>query len=140
MFNIKEKIIQKTFEFTSNLHKISNQEFKELNIGEGQHVVLKKIYENRGISINEVANKLNRDKTTISKTIKKLIAKKLVYSNADKSDGRVIRLYINDRKIESVELIQKKFKKIDSKVFKGIKTSEQKIFLEILNKIISNIK
>lgn len=74
-------------------------------IGSGQQFFLLRIDENKGITMNDLAQIGNFDKGTVTKAVQKLIKQDYVHMTIDKQDKRVRHLYTTDCAKQVVERI-----------------------------------
>lgn len=74
-------------------------------IGSGQQFFLLRIDENKGITMNDLAQIGNFDKGTVTKAVQKLIEQDYVRMTIDKQDKRVRHLYTTERAKRVVEHI-----------------------------------
>jgi DNA-binding MarR family transcriptional regulator len=64
------------------------------NLSESDLLVLLSLYEQPGLTANYLADRLGRDKTTLSRSIAKLITNRLVQTEIDSLDGRRRDLFL----------------------------------------------
>ena len=83
-----------------NVQKYFDKTMAKYDIGSGQLIFLFLIYEQEGISMNEVSRIGEVDKGTTTKSIQKLIEQGYVQSRVDENDRRVKRLYTTQRSLE----------------------------------------
>lgn len=76
-----------------NTQKFFDRTLAQYNIGSGQLIFLFSIYENEGITMQEVTKIAELDKGTTTKSIQKLIEQDYIQAVTDENDRRVKRLY-----------------------------------------------
>ena len=74
-------------------------------IGSGQQFFLLRIHENKGITMNDLAQMGSFDKGTVTKAVQKLIEQGYVRMTVDKQDKRVRHLYTTEQAKQVVEHI-----------------------------------
>lgn len=116
--------------------------FKEhgYNITALQWFMLGVIYENEGITQNELAEKSKKDKTNIARIIEKLEKQKLIKRVRDDIDKRVFRLSPTQLGKETREELAYLAIELINKSTVGISDEESKMCLKILKKIYSNLE
>ena len=78
-------------------HKHINHEMIDLNIGHGQHQYLLTLYHNNGISQEELSKKLELDKGTTARAVKKLVENGYIIREVDENDKRAFKLFITKK-------------------------------------------
>ncbi|MBM7617541.1 DNA-binding MarR family transcriptional regulator [Weissella uvarum] len=80
-----------------SLESISNQEFKTMGLANNLYAYLVRIDENPGIIADDLARELRTDKTTVSRGIKKLVERGLVYTVYEENDKKRKHLYVTEQ-------------------------------------------
>ncbi|WP_320047534.1 MarR family transcriptional regulator [uncultured Ilyobacter sp.] len=121
------------------IRKFLDFHLNEYQLGNGQFAIVIEISENRGINQDALAQKMGVDKTTIAKTVKKLVENGYIIKEEDENDRRSKKLYTTHK----ADLIFKKIKKLinlEKQVLThGISQDEIKIFLKVVDCMKSNI-
>lgn len=105
-----------------------------------QWMTLSIIYENEGITQNELSKKSKKDKTNIARIIEKLEKKGFIERIKDDIDKRVFRLFTTELgKSTREELMQIAIEKLKVATA-GISQEEYEISLKVLKKIYSNLE
>ncbi|WP_320047452.1 MarR family transcriptional regulator [uncultured Ilyobacter sp.] len=111
----------------------------EYQLGNGQFAIVIEVSENKGINQDALAQKMGVDKTTIAKTLKKLVENGYIIKEEDENDRRSKKIYTTHK----ADLIFKKIKKLinlERQVLThGISQEEIKIFLKVVDCMKSNI-
>ena len=94
-----------------------------------QYDTAKDIVEVRGIA-----------KSYVSKSIDKLVEKKLLSLNVDKKDRRIIHLKVESSANTVIKEALEAQKKYVDTIYNGISKEEEEVLKEIVNKMLSNIK
>lgn len=78
-------------------HKHINHQMVDLNIGRGQHQYLLTLYHHNGISQEELSKKLELDKGTTARAVKKLVENGYIIREVDENDKRAFKLFITKK-------------------------------------------
>jgi DNA-binding MarR family transcriptional regulator len=109
----------------------------ELDITYPQYLVMMVLWENDGLSVNHIGEKLYLDSGTLTPLLKRLETKGFITRKRKKEDERVVEVFIS----ETGKALKAKACKIPEKIYKKIDASEQDWIdlktsvLKILNKI-----
>jgi len=109
----------------------------ELDITYPQYLVMMVLWENDGLSVNHIGEKLYLDSGTLTPLLKRLETKGFILRKRKKEDERVVEVFITETgkalKAKACEIPEKIYKKIDvsKQDWIDLKTS----VLKILNKI-----
>ncbi|WP_319200472.1 MarR family transcriptional regulator [uncultured Ilyobacter sp.] len=121
------------------IRKFLDFHLNEYQLGNGQFAIVIEVSENKGINQDALAQKMGVDKTTIAKTVKKLVENGYIIKEEDENDRRSKKLYTTHK----ADLIFKKIKKLinlERQVLThGISQEEIKIFLKVVDCMKSNI-
>ena len=121
------------------IRKFLDFHLNEYQLGNGQFAIVIEVSENKGINQDALAQKMGVDKTTIAKTVKKLVGNGYIIKEEDENDRRSKKLYTTHK----ADLIFKKIKKLinlERQVLThGISQEEIKIFLKVVDCMKSNI-
>ncbi|ADO84370.1 MarR family winged helix-turn-helix transcriptional regulator [Ilyobacter polytropus] len=121
------------------IRKFLDFHLNEYQLGNGQFAIVIEVSENKGINQDALAQKMGVDKTTIAKTVKKLVENGYIIKEEDENDRRSKKLYTTHK----ADLIFKKIKKLinlEKQVLThGISQEEIKIFLKVVDCMKSNI-
>lgn len=74
-----------------------NKEFKAYQLGSGQYMFLIELYQNPGITQEQLSELVRIDKATTAKAIAKLIAAGYVTKHTSAADKRAYNLYATDK-------------------------------------------
>lgn len=109
----------------------------ELDITYPQYLVMMVLWENDGLSVNHIGEKLYLDSGTLTPLLKRLEGKGFIERKRKKEDERVVQVFIT----ETGKALQSKACEIPEKIYKKIDVSQQdwidlkKSVQKILNKI-----
>ena len=135
--------IRETVEIMSRINRklfSAKEKESETQMGRGQMNILREIVNNENISQDELALKLNLDKTTVAKAAKKLESKGLIIRNPSKEDKRKKELVATDKAIGIKNIMKNHFDNVSISLFEGISESEIDAFKLTLLKIEKNIE
>ncbi|EDL65669.1 MarR family winged helix-turn-helix transcriptional regulator [Bacillus sp. SG-1] len=141
-YQLDESIGYKLFHASRLMNSRLNQNFRlhEYSITYEQWQVLSRLYEEDGITQNQLANSIERDQASISRLIDNMIKKELVTRVPDDTDKRIKRIYLTEesKKIQR-DLEDLAFKTI-SQATRNMSEKELEICLKMLDQIRSNLK
>lgn len=109
----------------------------ELDITYPQYLVMMVLWENEGLSVNHIGEKLYLDSGTLTPLLKRLETKGFILRKRKKEDERVVEVFTT----ETGKALKAKACEIPEKIYKKIDVSEQDWIdlktsvLKILNKI-----
>ncbi|GAA0084200.1 MarR family winged helix-turn-helix transcriptional regulator [Clostridium sp. CTA-7] len=112
------------------------KELSHLGIGYGQFLFLMELYEEDGVRQEDLSEKLNIDKGTTARAIKKLECESFIYRNEDKNDRRAYRVFLTEKGIELKDEIYKVAIKWENNLTKNLTLEEKNIMLNLLKKCI----
>jgi DNA-binding MarR family transcriptional regulator len=113
---------------------------KKLNVTIEQFSILTILWYQNGLSQQEIANRLNRDKTTLTRVINNMEKSNLVIRVPDKMDRRINHIYLTYLGKELQETLTEATGKIYLDSIREISGEELHQFAEILNRVIRNLK
>lgn len=94
------------------------------NIHESQLFVLLDVMHFPGTSLKEVGHRLGNDKTSITKSVKKLSELNFIETVVDTRDKRIIRLYVKDEANNIIPKIHSILKEMRSQLYNGFSENE----------------
>lgn len=111
-----------------------------LNLAPEQNLILLLLWEKDGLSQNEIAKRLVKDKTNIARMLKSLEKKGFISRVVNKIDGRSFNVYLTKEGKELSELVYPIIEEINRVVCLGITDKELQIVDEVLCKIRQNVE
>ncbi|WP_372712775.1 MarR family winged helix-turn-helix transcriptional regulator [Ilyobacter sp.] len=112
----------------------------EYQLGNGQFTIILDVCKNRGISQDVLSKNIGVDKTTIAKSVKKLVENGYITKEEDEKDRRSKKIYPT-KKAEDILPKLKNLDTLEKEIFsQGITQDEMEIFLKVSGRIKSNIK
>lgn len=116
-----------------------NSELKKYNLGSGQYIFLINLFQNNGISQEQLSDMVKIDKATTARAIAKLVNENYVIREVNDKDKRAYNLYTTP-KAESIKNIL--FGILDSWntiMLDNFNEEEKKMLLKLTEKVGSNI-
>lgn len=102
--------------------------------------ILVSLFKQEEMTMTEIANKIHRDRSTVTTLVNKLMKLGYIKSKKNPEDSRSSIIYLTTKG----KALEKDFKEISDKIFqkeyKGIDESEKEIFYRVLNKIHENFE
>ena len=111
----------------------------EYNLTASQYVVMSRLFEEEGIKHNELGVRLNMDNPTITGIVDRMERDGLLQRRRDKSDRRVVRLYLTDVGKELIQEIEHFARETDEEAWSGISATQRKETLKNLDIIWKNL-
>jgi DNA-binding MarR family transcriptional regulator len=105
-----------------------------------QFTVLSVLWYQDGLKQQELAERLNRDKTTITRVISNMVKQNLVVKVPDKTDGRAYMIYLTHFGRQLQEKLMLITGPVYMKMINGLKAEELGNAINVLNKILINLK
>lgn len=109
------------------------------NLTAEQFLVMDTLWDEGTMSQQEIADKILKDKNSITKLIDALEKKKLVVRIAGKEDRRQKMIHLTEKAIEVKEAITKIALDSTNQIIKDIPSSELINFVKVLHKMAENI-
>lgn len=102
--------------------------------------ILVSLFKQEEMTMTEIANKIHRDRSTVTTLVNKLTKLGYIQSKKNPEDSRSSIIYLTTKGKE----LEKGFKEISDKIFekeyKGIDQLEKEVFYRVLNKIHENFR
>ena len=111
----------------------------ELGLHQSHHSVLITLYKEQGISQEKLSRKLNVDKATVTRSIKKLLEDGFVERRLDKDDKRSYLLYVTEKGEEIRPDIEAMFREWNDIVLEGFSDEEVDQVVGYMKRISSNV-
>ena len=111
-----------------------------LNIAPEQNLIMMLLWEQDGMTQNEIAEKLYKDKTNIARMASNLESKGFIQRVISKEDRRSLKLYLTDKGKELGHSVTPIAEEFNRQVCNGITDEELKELRRILSKIRDNVR
>ncbi|WP_227551688.1 MarR family winged helix-turn-helix transcriptional regulator [Metabacillus sediminilitoris] len=115
-----------------------NEQLKEYNLGAGQYQFLAVLYQNEGLSQDEIACFLKMDKGTAARAIAKLEKEGYVERKVFSVDKRIKKLYLTDKAYAFESKLTSILLGWTNIITKDLSVDEQEYALKLLNKMSLN--
>lgn len=122
------------------LNTISDMEFKEMGLEKGQYIIVVRVCENEGISQEEISNMIKVDRTTVAKSVKKLIEKGYIDRVQNESDKRAYKLFSTEKGKKTYEFLRREEDYSTKNALLGFSQEEKAKLLELLKRAASNVE
>lgn len=145
--NIKRKIVKDIALLYRKQSSILNHYLKELGISSGNYPIIVEIFNNEGISLNEISKRIYMDKSVVTRFVNILIKKDIVIKEKNENDKRYYNLYLTEKGEKIYYKLVKAGKDYYNDLFnKDVDIDIEKFYsdietlLEETNKIYNNLK
>jgi DNA-binding MarR family transcriptional regulator len=136
-----ERTIRHLISRASDLkHRRVHELLDALGLHRGQPPVLRALWAQDGLTQTELAERLNRSPSTITKTVQRMEKAGFVQRCPDDSDERVSHVFLTDAGREIRPAVEEVWNKLDRQLFAGFSTREMALFSDFLTRVCGNIK
>ncbi|KAA0965944.1 MarR family transcriptional regulator [Sporosarcina sp. ANT_H38] len=115
-----------------------NEQLKEFNLGAGQYQFLAVLYQNEGISQDEIASLLKMDKGTAARAIAKLEKEGYVERKIFIVDKRIKKLYLTEKAHAFESKLTSILQEWKDIITEGLSGDEQEYASKLLDKMSKN--
>lgn len=116
-----------------------NKAIKEFGLSGQQMVYLRYVFENPGVSQEDIANFLMIDKGAVAKAIKDMMEKGFLRREQNPEDRRAYCLYATEKACRICMEGQDEARKVEAMITAGLSREELETFMRLLDKISGNI-
>ncbi len=113
--------------------------FANYNLTVPRYYILHHLADEPGISFSELSNHMLCDKSNVTRIIKSLEAKNLVYRKPHETDGRSLRLYLTEEGTAVFDQVSTAHRTYNETRLSCLETLEQDNLLQGLTKIRDNL-
>lgn len=121
-------------------HTRADHSMDKIGLYRGQARLLMTLSERNGLSHSEIAEKLEISAPAATKVIKRLEEAHYVQRQADPSDERVSRVYLQVQGHALIAEIHRTFGRLDRAMFNGLPEPDLERFRDILTRIQDNLQ
>ncbi|NPA44046.1 MAG: winged helix DNA-binding protein [Chlorobi bacterium] len=82
-----------------------------------------------------IAQRLGMEATSLSRVIKNMEERELIFKEVDGQDKRVMKIFLTDAGVEKRKLVKKTLIDFNKKVLSAIPKEDMKVFYKVMNKI-----
>ena len=139
-----EYSVQKVLSLISHIHSVSaeftNRRLAEKNLISSHGFILFQLAQNETMSMTQLAACINRDKSTTTVLVKKLLAEDLVKITTSSEDSRVRLISLTSKGKKYKDLTSSISEDLLTVCYKGFSKEEKQKLLSLLNKVNENIE
>ena len=135
-----KEILREIGKIARCFESISNIEFKEYRLAKNQYIYLVRICENPGIIQERVAEMLNVDRATASRSIMKLESQGFIEKRSAPDNKKTLLLYPTQKGGRIHEILKKEEEYSNRNALSGISEEEQAAVLKNLARMRKNIE
>ncbi len=139
-----EYSVQKVLSLISHIHSVSaeftNRRLAEKNLISSHGFILFQLAQNETMSMTQLAACINRDKSTTTVLVKKLLAEDLVKITTSSEDSRVRLISLTSKGKKYKDLTSSISEDLLTVCYKGFSKEEKQKLLSLLNKVNQNIE
>lgn len=114
------------------------KKYSKYNIGSGQYMFLIQLYGKDGLSQEELSSRLNIDKGTTARAIKKLEDEGYIIREIDEDDKRAYKIFLTEKAKEIREGFFKILGDWNNILTSGLTAEEVEIVLKLMKKVANN--
>lgn len=121
------------------VHRMSmmyfSKKFSKFNVGAGQCFLLVRLYENQGITQEELSSMLSLDKTTIARNLKKLDDQGYIKRIKREDDKRSYSIDVTEKSLKIKDEVYRILHSWEEKLNSCLTNDESKQLIILLNKL-----
>lgn len=126
--------------YLSNLYIEKELEIKGIHDLYTSHgSIIKTLYSHGPITMKELAKAINRDKSTLTVLVRKLMKSDYVSVNKSEEDGRVKIISLTEKANEIEDAFEDISIDLNTALWSGISNREARVFMKVLEKMNSNL-
>lgn len=114
------------------------KKYSKYNIGSGQYMFLIQLYANDGLGQEELSSRLNIDKGTTARAIKKLQNEGYIIRETDEDDKRAYKIFLTEKAKEIKEDFFQILGQWNDILTSGLTAEEVEIVLKLMKKVSNN--
>jgi len=128
----------------NNANKLIIEELKNHNLeglAPSHGDILMVLYQNEeGVAMNKITSSINKDKSTVTTLINKLLKMELVEKFKCEKDSRSTIIKLSKKGRDTKPIVEDISKKLLDKTYKGFSLEEKELVVNLLEKIDKNFK
>lgn len=121
------------------LRQTFNEAIAEQGLFSGQQDIVFTLLENEGMTVGELAKRLDVSAATVSVSVKRMEKSGFITKKADKKDARIIRLYPTEKARIAPENVKKHMDALEIILSSGMTKEEADQLSDLLEKAIHNM-
>ncbi|HTX55536.1 MAG TPA: MarR family transcriptional regulator [Candidatus Acidoferrales bacterium] len=106
----------------------------------GQYQVLRHLWESNGLTPREIADRLDVEMPTVTRTVQRMVRDGLVERRAHPADARSVRIYLTRRGDELRQMLAEVMNEETEHVLRGFTPNERAAFVRMLERVADNAK
>ncbi len=104
----------------------------------GQYQVLRHLWEEDGLTPREIADRLDVEMPTVTRTVQRMVRDGLVQRRAHPADARSVRIYLSKRGSDLRPVLTEIVGEQTERALRGFSTAERAEFAELLERLAEN--
>jgi DNA-binding MarR family transcriptional regulator len=104
----------------------------------GQYQVLRHLWEHDGLTPREIAERLDVEMPTVTRTVQRMVRDGLVQRQAHPADARSVRIYLTERGSDLHTTLASLVEEQTERSLRGFSTDERAAFVRMLERISEN--
>ena len=121
-------------------HTRADQSMERIGLYRGQAILLMIVSRHDGITHSEIAEKLKISPAAATKVIQRMERAGYLQRQADPTDERVSRVYLQDQGRALIAEIEQAFGKLDRAMFEGLSEPDLVRFRDLLTQMAANLE
>lgn len=128
------------------LHKVAAQsrkeyasKFRSVHLHVGQESALCYLWQQDGITQSQLREMMGCEASTVSNMLKKLEQDGIIYREADRTDGRISKVFLTDKGRQLQEPVIAIWNQQQGKMLEGILPEERLLMRRLLKQMLDNI-
>lgn len=113
---------------------------QQFGVYRGQHHILRILVKESGLTQNELAQKINVAKASMTTSLRRMEKNQLISRQRCESDGRCNLIYITDKGVEAINNCEKEIDKIKHALFDGLDHEEILALNQIMTKMLKGLE
>lgn len=135
----REEIGPRVMCLSRHIRRAFNEAVAKQGLFSGQQDIVILLAENEGITLGELAKKLEVSTATASVSIKRMEKAGFVTKKPDINDARIVRLYPTQKAKQAPENIKNSMKSLETVIKKGMTEEQALEFSDLLETAIQNM-
>lgn len=118
---------------------LAEQEITPLGLYVGQEMVLFRLWEEDGLTLTQLTERLGVEPPTVTKMIERMSNAGLVEKHKDEHDARVSRVYLTEQSRALETHVKTAWSKLETITLKGLSDVELALLRRMLQQILENL-
>lgn len=122
------------------ISRMYNEKASEYDGTSSVGFVLLNIDSEKGTPSTQIGPKLGMEATSLSRMLKTLEEKNLIYRVAQENDKRVVKIFLTEEGKKKKAIAKKVVKDFNMKVYEKVAPEKLKVFFEVIDEIIKTVE